>query len=153
MANSLITPTWVLKDVARVAVNNLKFAQKIERWYDDKYKAGGAKVGYTVSGRLPQRFRTTKGQAFQAQPINDQAVPGTLTAQANCPPAGSTSDATMVVEDVRRRYIDPAGEQLANTIDWDGLNRLTPTVWKTEGTPGVHPTSIETHLNGGAPLT
>jgi P22 coat protein - gene protein 5 len=153
MANSFITPTWVLKDVARVAVNNLKFAQKIERWYDDKYKAGGAKVGYTVSGRLPQRFRTTKGQAFQAQPINDQVVPVTLTDQANIATAWSTADATMVVEDVRRRYIDPAGEQLANTIDWDGLNRLTPTVWKTEGTPGVTPTSIETYLNAGARLT
>ena len=83
MANTFITPTWVLKDVARVAVNMLKFAANIERWYDDKFKAGGAKVGYTVSGRLPQRFRTTKGQAFQAQPINDQTVPVTLTDQAN----------------------------------------------------------------------
>jgi hypothetical protein len=153
MANSFITPTWVLKDVARVAVNNLKFAQKIERWYDDKYKAGGAKLGYTVSGRLPQRFRTTKGQAFQAQPINDQIVPVTLTDQANIATAWSTADATMVIEDVRRRYIDPAGEQLANTIDWDGLNRLTPTVWKTEGTPGVTPSTIETYLNAGARLT
>ena len=50
MANTFITPTWVLKDVARVAVNMLKFAANIERWYDDKYKVGGAKAGYTVSG-------------------------------------------------------------------------------------------------------
>jgi hypothetical protein len=153
MANTFITPTWVLKDVARVAVNMLKFAANIERWYDDKYKVGGAKAGYTVSGRLPQRFRTTKGQAFQAQPINDQVVPVTLTDQANIATAWSTADATMVIEDVRRRYIHPAAEQLANTIDFDGLNRLTQTVWKSVGTPGVTPSSRATFLAAGAKMT
>jgi len=153
MANTFITPTWVLKDVARVAVNQLKFAAKIERWYDDKFKAGGAKVGSTVSGRLPQRFRTTKGQAFQAQPITDQTVPVTLTDQANIATAWSTADATMVVEDTRKRYVNPAGEQLANTIDFDGLTRMTPTVWKAVGTPGVTPTAMETYMTAGARLT
>src|SRR5262245_43102682 len=153
MANSFVTPTWVLKDVARVAVNALKFAANIERWYDDKFKAGGAKVGYSVSGRLPQRFRTTKGQAFQAQGINDQTVAVTLTDQANIGTSWSTADATMVIEDVRKRYINPAGEQLANTIDYDGLTRMTPTVWKSEGTPGTTPTSMETYLTAAARLT
>lgn len=153
MANTFITPTWVLKDVARVAVNMLKFAANIERWYDDRYKVGGAKAGYTVSGRLPQRFRTTKGQAFQAQPINDQTVPVTLTDQANIATSWSTADATMIIEDVRRRYINPAGEQLANTIDFDGLWRMTPTVWNSVGTPGIPPTSKSTFLTAGARMT
>jgi hypothetical protein len=153
MANTFITPTWVLKDVARVAVNMLKFAANIERWYDDKFKAGGAKVGYTVSGRLPQRFRTTKGQAFQAQPINDVTVPVTLTDQANIGTSWSTADATVVVEDVRRRYVNPAGEQLANTIDFDGLARMTPTVAHSVGTPGTPPTSRLTYTTAAAKLT
>lgn len=153
MANTFVTPTWVLKDVARVATNMLKFANNIERWYDDKYKAGGAKVGYTASGRLPQRFRTTKGQAFQPQAINDQTVPVTLTDQANIATSWSSADATMIVEDVRKRYVKPAGEQLANTIDYDGLTRMTPTVYQSVGTPGVVPTSRLTYLQAGAKLT
>lgn len=153
MGNTFITPTWVLKDVARVAVNMLKFAANIERWYDDKFKAGGAKVGYTVSGRLPQRFRTTKGQAFQAQPINDVTVPVTLTDQANIGTSWSTADATVVVEDVRRRYVNPAGEQLANTMDYDGLTRMTPTVAHSVGVPGTAPTSRLTYTTGAAKMT
>jgi hypothetical protein len=153
MANSFITPTWVLKDVARVAVNMLKFAANIERWYDDKFKVGGAHVGYTVSGRLPQRFRTTKGQAFQAQPINDQTVPVTLTDQANIGTSWSTADATVVIDDVRRRYVNPAGEQLANTIDYDGLTRMTPLVAHSVGVPGVPPTSRLTYTTGAAKMT
>src|SRR4030095_4992154 len=120
MANTFITPTWVLKDVARVAVNMLKFAANIERWYDDKFKAGGAKVGYTVSGRLPQRSVSTKAQALQAQPITDVTVPVTLTDQANIGTSWSTADATVVVEDVRRRSVNPAGAQPAHTIDRSG---------------------------------
>src|SRR5580765_1706123 len=153
MANTFTTPTWVLKDVARVAVNMLKFAANIERWYDDKFKAGGAKVGYTVSGRLPQRFRTTKGQAFQAQPINDVTVPVTLTDQANIGTSWSTADATVVVEDVRKRYVNPAGEQLANTMDYDGLARMTPLVAHSEGVPGTPPTSRLTYTTASARLT
>src|SRR4030095_12869111 len=153
MANTLITPTWVLKDVARVAVNLLKFASQIERWYDDKYKVGGAKAGYTVSGRLPQRFRTTKGQAFQAQPINDVTVPVTLTDQATIGTSWSTADATVVVEDVRRRYVNPAGEQLANTIDFDGLTRMTPLVAHSVGTPGTRRPPGLTYTTGAAKMT
>lgn len=153
MSNSFITPSWVLKDVARVLVNNLKFAANVDRSYDDKFKAGGAKVGYTVSARLPQRFRTTKGQAFQGQAINDATVPVTLTDQANIGTSWSTADATMIVEDVRKRYVNPAAEQLANTIDYDGLTRCYVEVYNSVGTPGTAPTANETYFDAGVLLS
>jgi hypothetical protein len=31
MANTFVTPTWVLKEVARLLVPNLKFAANVER--------------------------------------------------------------------------------------------------------------------------
>ena len=31
MANSLVTPTWYTKEVARILVNNLKFAANVNR--------------------------------------------------------------------------------------------------------------------------
>jgi hypothetical protein len=31
MANALITPIWVTKEIARVLVNNLKFAANVNR--------------------------------------------------------------------------------------------------------------------------
>src|SRR4030095_9194425 len=77
----------------------------------------------------------------------------TLADQANIATAWSGADATMVSEDVRRRYVNPAAEQLANTIDFDGLNRLTPTVWKSVGSPGGTPSSRATFLNAGARMT
>src|SRR5262252_556328 len=151
--NSFITPQWVLKDVARVLVNNLKFAANVDRYLGDKFSVAGSKVGYAIDVRLPQRFRTVKGQAFVAQPINDLTVRVSITDQAQIGTAVSTADATMIVEDVRKRYVFPASEQLANTMDYDGLFRCYSGVANSVGTPGTVPNQNLTYALAGAKLS
>jgi hypothetical protein len=146
-SNSFVTPTWVVKEVARLAINNIKFAKNVKRAYSDDFKAGGAKVGASFNLRLPQRFQTTKGQAFQQQAISDQIVPMVITDQANIGISWSTFDATFSVEEVRDRYLRPSAVQLANTVDFDGLTRMTPKVYHAVGTPGTTPTNIQTYLD------
>jgi hypothetical protein len=153
MANSLVTPTWITKETARILVNNLKFAGTVNRDYNDQYVQAGAKVGYTVNARLPQRFITTKGQAFQPQAINDQYVPVTITDQANVGISFSSASLTLEVDDYRERYVRPAAEQLANTIDADGLSRLYKDIWQNVGAYGTVPNSNLTYLTGGARLS
>lgn len=146
MANQLITPLWTLKRVGRLAINNLKFANNVDRQYDDDYIQAGAKVGATINLRLPQRFQTTKGQAFQQQGITDQIVPVTLTDQANVGISFSSFQMTVDVDDYTNRYIEPAAVQLANTIDFDGLSRIMLEVYNSVGTPGTDPTTNSTYL-------
>src|SRR5215510_460074 len=153
MANTFITPQWVLKDVARVLVNNLKFAANVERYLGEKFTVAGSKVGYAIDVRLPQRFRTVKGQAFVAQPINDLTVRVSITDQAQIGTSVSTADATMVVEDVRKRYVFPAAEQLANTVDYDGLTRTYSGVANSVGTAAVVPNANLTYALAGAKLS
>jgi hypothetical protein len=145
--NSFATPTWVVKEVSRLAINSLKFGANVTRKYSSDFRAGGAKVGAQFNLRLPQRFQTTKGQAFQQQGIQDLIVPLVITDQANVGLSWSTFDATFSVEDVRRRYIRPAAVQLANTIDLDGLTRCSQAVYHSVGTPGTTPSSIQTYLD------
>lgn len=151
--NTLITPDWITKDTARILVNNLQFANNINRDYNDDFVQAGAKVGSTVRARMPARFRTTKGQAFQAQAAVDTYVPVTLTDQANVGVSFSSQELTTDVDLFRDRYLKPAGEQLANTIDWDGLNRVYKDVYNAVGTPGVTATSNLTYLQAGVKLT
>jgi hypothetical protein len=120
---------------------------------DDRFSQGGAKVGYTIYARLPQRFRVTTGQAFQAQAINDATVPVSITDQLNVGTSFSTADATMIVEDVRKRYVMPAAEALAADIDNKGLSRMYPSVYQEVGTPGTTPSSNLTFLQAGVKLT
>jgi hypothetical protein len=145
MANALITPNWVLKRVGRLAINNLMFANNVDRSYDDEYVQAGAKVGDTISLRLPQRFVTTKGQAFQQQAIVDQIVPVTLTDQANVGISFSSFQMTVDVDDYNSRYVEPAAVQLANTMDFDGLSRVYKEVYNSVGVPGVPPTQNSTY--------
>lgn len=153
MANTFITPQWVLRDVARILVNNLKFAANVERFLGDKFSVAGSKTGYAIDVRLPQRFRTVKGQAFQAQPINDLTVRVGITDQAQIGTSVSTADATMIVEDVRKRYVQPAAEQLANTVDFDGLSRTYAAVANSVGVPGVVPNTNLVYALAGAKLS
>jgi hypothetical protein len=153
MANTFVTPQWVLKDVARVLVNNLKFAANVERYLGEKFNVAGSKVGYAIDVRLPQRFRTVKGQQFVPQPINDLTVRVAVTDQAQIGTSVSTADATMIVEDVRKRYVHPAAENIANTIDYDGLLRCYSGVSNSVGTPGVVPATNLLYGLAGAKLT
>lgn len=153
MANSLVTPAWYTKEVARILVNNLKFAANVNRSYDDAYVQAGAKVGYTVNARLPQRFTVTEGQALQTQGINDQYTPITLTHQKNVAYSWSTASMTQEIEMVRERYVKPAATALANVIDYDGLNTVYTDVYQSVGTPGTTPSTNLTYLQAGAKLT
>ena len=153
MANSLVTPTWYTKEVARILVNNLRFASAVNRSYDDAYVQAGAKVGYTVNARLPQRFTVTEGQALQTQGINDQYAPITLTHQKNVAYSWSTASMTQEIEMVRERYVKPAATALANVIDYDGLNTVFTDVYQSVGTPGTTPSTNLTYLQAGAKLT
>jgi hypothetical protein len=136
-----------VKEVSRIAQNSLKFGANVMRKYSADFKAGGAKVGSGFSLRLPQRYATTKGQAFQQQGINDITVRFNITDQANIGISNSTFDETFSVEEKRSRYVKPAAIQLANTIDFDGLTRITPLVAHSVGTPGTTPTSYQTYLD------
>ena len=153
MANSLVTPTWYTKEVARILVNNLKFASNVNRTYDDAYVQSGAKVGYTVNARMPQRYQVTEGQALQTQALNDQFVPITLTHQKNIAYSWSTASMTQEIDSVRDRYVKPAAAALANVIDYDGLNTLFKDVYQSVGTPGTTPSTNLTYLQAGAKLT
>ncbi len=153
MANSLVTPTWYTKEVARILVNNLKFASNVNRTYDDQYVQAGAKIGYTVNARLPQRFTVTSGQALQTQGINDQYVPITLTHQKNVAYSWSTASMTQEIDNVRERYVKPAATALANAIDYDGLNTVFTDIYQSVGTPGSTPSTNLTYLQAGAKLT
>src|SRR5688572_12467949 len=108
MANTLATPTWVVKEVARGFINNLRFLANVNRSYDDQYRQNGAKVGRTVLARLPQRFTVADGEALQIQPLNDQTVPITLTNQKHVAFGYSSAQKTTELDAIRQRYVNPA---------------------------------------------
>ena len=141
MANTLATPSWVLKEVARGFTNDVKFLANVNRTYDSQYKVSGACVGNTVNARLPQRFEVTDGQGLQLQNLFDQTVPITLTNQKNVAFGYSSAQATTELNDIRTRYTKPGGEAMANAADVLAYGQVVRDVYSSIGTPGTTPST------------
>jgi hypothetical protein len=153
MANTIATPTWTTKEVARGYTNRVVFVNNMNRTYDDQYIISGAKVGNTVNARLPQRFTVTDGQALQLQNIFDQTVPITLTNQKNVAFGYSSAQATTELQDIRTRYINPGAEALANAADVLAFNAVYRDVYSAVGVLGTTPSATLTYLQAGVKLT
>ena len=153
MANSIIEPLWIARDVQRVAKNSTRFIKGIQKKLSDEFVVEGTKVGGTVGVRLPQRFVTSKGEGIQLQNITDSVVYVTITDQANIAWGWSSRQGTLSIQDTRERYVNPAGAQLANTADKDGLSRLYQDVYFAQGTPGTTPTANTVYYSAADDLT
>lgn len=153
MANTVTTPTWMGREVLAVAENETRFVRGVQKKMGGEFEQGGVKLGATVGVRLPQRWTTTKGQAFQGQGIQDTVVFVTITDQSNIGWGYSSMQKTLEVQDAYERYVNPAGAQIANTWDKDGLGRLYQDVFQAQGTPGTVPVSNSTYFNAAVDLT
>jgi len=153
MANTLATPSWTTKEVARGFINKLVFLANVNRTYDSQYEIAGAKVGNTVNARLPQRFTVTDGQALQLQNLYDQTVPISLTNQKNVAFGYSSQQATTELDNIRARYVEPGSEALANAAEVLAFQAVYRDIYSAVGTPGVTPSTTLTYLQAGVKLT
>lgn len=116
--NTFISPMWVTTDTAMQWKNNIKLVRNFDRQWNDEWSSkGGAKKGYTIQIRLPQRGQVAEGQAFVQQPILNQTVAATLNHQFQYSMSWSSADHAMLVEEVQSRYTSRAGTFLANKAD------------------------------------
>lgn len=153
MANTIATPTWVTKEIARGFVNEVVFLDHVNRTYDDSYKISGAKVGNTVRARMPQRWQATDGQALQLQNVYDETVPISLTNQKNVAFGYSSQQGTTELDDIRARYTQPGAEVLANAADVLALSAVYRDIYNAIGTPGTTPSTTLAYLQAGVKLT
>ena len=151
--NQVVTPTWMGREVLAVADNETRFVRNIRKMLGDEFKQGGVNLGATVGLRLPQRFTTSKGQAFSGQNITDQVVYVTITDQANVGWQWSSMQGTLEIQDAYERFVNPASTQIANTWDKDALGRLYQDVYQAQGTPGTVPITNSTYYNLAVDLT
>jgi len=154
VANTIITPTWVSKDVAVAWKNNIKLIANFDRQWDRTWEnlPQGAKIGDTAQVRLPQRFVVTEGQAFVQQAILNQTVPVSVNHQYQVGMGWSSADSALRVEEVQERYTMPAGRALASKADVQSGAEVYYTVYNSVGTPGTAITDDVTYTDGVAKL-
>lgn len=134
-----------------VLENNLVVAGKINRSYDAQFAQTGAKVGYTVQARKPNRFVGTTGPNLNIENLTEGSVPITLDTQFHVDFTMSSADLTMVIDEFSDRYIKPAMAAIANKIDFDVAN-MAYNIANTVGVAGTTPNDIKALLDAGVKL-
>ena len=140
MANTLLTPTAVTREILRVAHEKLSFIGTVERQYDDSFANSGAKIGDNLKIRLPNRYTVRTGTALSAQDTTEESVTLTVATQKGVDMNFTTAELTMSLDDFSRRIISPAVAVLVSDIEASMLQSVTKDVYNHVGTPGTAPT-------------
>lgn len=136
--NVLLQPLEISDATLAILTNNLVWANTVDRRFENKLSTG---IGYTLTIRKPNRYVTTYGPGLQIQGIDEPSVQVTIDTQAHVDFMFSIADLTMVVREFAARYLDPAGETLANAIDAQVASNYS-SIWNLVGIPGTLPNSF-----------
>lgn len=128
---TLLTPTAVTREAARILHQKLNFVGNCNKQYDDSYKNGGAtvkgKFGPTLKIRMPNEYTVRTGLSMAADP-----GPGDATVESSVDLTVSTvkgvdlnftsTELALSLDDFSKRIIDPAMSVLAANIEADALS-------------------------------
>ena len=151
MANTLLTISMITREALRVLENNLTFTKYVRRDFDDSFGRAGAKIGTVLNIRKPARYAGRTGQGLSIEDATETQVPLVLTTQQGVDIAFTSQDLALSIDDFSDRFIRPAIANIANHIDFDGMQQYL-NVFNTIGTPGTVPNALLTYLQAGQRL-
>ena len=150
MSNTLLTISMITREALRVLENNLKFASRVNRQYDEKFAVEGATIGTTLNIRKPPRYIGRTGATISSyEDTTETYVALTLSTQFGVDINFTSAELALSIDDFSERILKPAVATIANKIDRDGL-ALYKSIYNAVGVPGSVPDSLRTYLEAGA---
>jgi hypothetical protein len=129
MANSLLTPTVILKEAGMLFHQKARFINAVNRNYDDRYAQTGAKVGYSIALRDRNQFTVTTGSTLAVQDVSEVSQTMTVNTQKHVGMNFNSADLTMVIDEFKDRYIEPAMAALVANVEADALISMRKKVY------------------------
>lgn len=151
MANTLLTIGMITNETLVVLENMLTFTRKVNREYDSQFGKNGAKIGDTLNIRKPVRYVGRRTPTLNVEGTVESSVPLTLTTQYGTDMSFTSAELKLSMDDFSERVIKPAVANIANMIDYDGLQQYL-NVYQAVGVPGTTPATLLTYLNAGVKL-
>jgi hypothetical protein len=145
-------------DITREALRILKNAngslRSVNRQYDDRFGATGAKNGGTLNIRLPNRYSVTSGRTATTGGDNtvETSTALVVATQKHVSMGFFSSELTLSLDDFSSRYLKPAMSVLASTISSDVCVAQQSAFANYVGTPGSTPSSFLTYSQAGERL-
>lgn len=152
MANTILTPTMVTRKALMILHQKLAFVGTIERQYDSQFAKDGAKVGTSLTIRLPNQYTVSTGASVTPQDTTESSVVLPMATQKNVPMQFLSSELTLSLDDFADRVIDPAMSVLAAAVESDAFSMSLDVPYQV-GTYGTVPNALLTYLQANARVT
>src|SRR3954462_1287419 len=158
MANSIITPTLVVRRAIELFRNSNAFLQMVDRQYQDEFgnpSVAGQKPGSTIQIRLPNEYVLRSGPTAVPQPTTEQVTPFVVATQAGVDIAFSMAERTLSMQDYDFRVIQPAVNTLVGGIAADimrGAEAIPNLVHNVDGSGNTITPTLNTWTTAGALL-
>lgn len=122
MANTLLTPQMITREALRILHQKLNFIGNINRQYDDSFAKSGAKIGDTLSIRLPNQYTVRTGKTLSTQDTTENKVPLQVATQKGVDVNFSSAELTLSLDDFSTRILEPAMAVLAANLEADAFS-------------------------------
>jgi hypothetical protein len=122
MANTILTPTAVTREALRILHQKLNFIGTINRQYDDRFAKSGAKIGDTLTIRLPNEYTVRTGRAISVQNTTEASTSLQVATQKGVDMSFTSAELTLDLQDFSDRILEPAMSVLAANIEYDALS-------------------------------
>lgn len=138
MANTLSVIDMVAREAQRIAHEKLTFLGTIRRDYDDSYAKSGAKIGDSLRVRNPNQYSRRQGsRIMNAQDTKETTQTITVATQDGVDMKFNSAELALSIDELSRRYIEPAVSTLVSGIEGDVLVDVTKSVANLTGTAGT----------------
>lgn len=136
-ANQLLTSQIVVDRALAVLTETPSFLSLMNTQYDNHFgHRGGAKVGDTVSVRVPQRAAIRTGRVMDIQPQVDRVIPVSIDNYKGVDTGATSAEMALQIDDYQRQFIDPKIPDLVTAVEADVINRVVNQVPATVGDYG-----------------
>jgi hypothetical protein len=138
MSNTNTVIDMVAKEALRLAHEKATFLGTVNRDYDDSFANSGAKIGSTLRVRNPNAYtRRTGSRVMNVQDTTETTQTITVATQDGVDLRWNSAELTLDIDELSKRYIDPAMSVLVSGMESDHLTTATKAVYNTVGTAGT----------------
>ena len=138
MANTNTVIDMVAKEALRIAHEKATFVGTVNRSYDDSYAKTGAKIGDTLRVRNPNQYTRRQGsRIMDVQDQNSTTQTITVATQDGVDMRFNSAELALDIDELSKRYIEPAVSVLVSSIDGDCITQATKDTFNVAGTAGT----------------
>lgn len=143
MANSLVTIDMVTREALRIAHEKCQFIGTTDRQYDDSFAKTGAKIGQALRVRKPNQYVRTQGsRVMDVQEQAEGTASITVATQDHVDMRFNSAELALSIDEISKRYIEPAVSVLVSGIESDYLAFSTKATYNVAGTAGTAITNL-----------